>query len=128
MLLCMSVQQHPTLNIALLSSPAEAEHLQALVDPTHHSISCFLTLESLAGRLDASPPVHAALLDIETAPLTQDQVLSLASRHPDTVLFCLTRRAVHPELKKSIQDVFFACITKPVQYEELHFFLNCIDI
>lgn len=123
----MSVQHHSALNIALLSSPAEAEHLETLVDPTLHSIRCFSTLEALAGHLDTSPTVHAALLDIEIEPLTQDQVLGLASRYPDTVLFCLSRRTLHPELEKSIRDVFFACITKPIQYDELQFFLNCIN-
>ena len=122
----MSAQQLSALNIAVLSSPAEAGHLESLVAATPHRMRCFTSLESLAGYLD-TPPVHVALLDIETAPLTQDQVLSLASRYPNTVLFCLSRRTLHPELKKSIQDVFFACIAKPVQHDELHFFLNCID-
>ena len=121
----MALPRHP-LHIAALASPPESERLETLLSSTPHQLRCFPDYGRLAAYLGTATGVQVVFLDID-AQLSQDQVLELAFKHPEATLFCLSSRKAHPEFKKAMQEAIFACLTKPLSKEELHFFLNSIQ-
>lgn len=76
--------------------------------------------ETLAGRC------MAAILDIDSVPLDNRTIRALTLDYPGTCFFCTSKDRLHPELKDAICYHLFACLHKPVDPDELHYFLKCI--
>jgi hypothetical protein len=71
-------------------------------------------------------PCLAAILDVDSVSLDDRTIRSLTLAFPSTRFLCTSRDRFHPELQESIRDHLFACLNKPVDPEELHYFLRCI--
>ena len=50
----------------------------------------------------------------------------LAADFPATPFLCISRDRVHPELKDAIRNHIYACLTKPVDMDEITYWLRCI--
>ena len=68
----------------------------------------------------------AAILDIDKVPLDNRTIRELTLAHPDTCFFCTSKERFHPDLKDAICYHLFACLHKPVNPDELDYFLKCI--
>lgn len=71
-------------------------------------------------------PCLAAILDVDSVSLDDRTIRSLTLAFPATRFLCTSRGRFHPELQESIRHHLFACLNKPVDPEELHYFLRCI--
>ena len=74
----------------------------------------------------ASDPCLAVILDIDSVPLDNRTIRALTLDYPGTCFFCTSKNRFHPELKDAICYHLFACLHKPVDPDELHYFLKCI--
>lgn len=68
----------------------------------------------------------AAILDIDSVPLDNRTIRSLTLAYPGTCFFCSSRERFHPDLQDAICYHLFASLHKPVDPDELQYFLNCI--
>ena len=68
----------------------------------------------------------AAILDIDKVPLDNRTIRELTLAHPGTCFFCTSKERFHPDLKDAICYHLFACLHKPVDPDELDYFLKCI--
>jgi hypothetical protein len=68
----------------------------------------------------------AAILDIDSVPLENRTIRALTLSHTATCFLCASKKRLHPDLQDVISNHLFACLRKPVDPEELHYFLNCI--
>lgn len=96
----------------------------------HHSAYTYQTeictgLTALKSGLSSRACI-AAILDLDSVPLDNRTVNVLASEFPEVRLLCASRDRFHPELKDAISHHIFACLTKPIDPDELHYFLKCI--
>lgn len=68
----------------------------------------------------------AVILDIDTISVDNRTMRELAIRFPGVYFFCLSERPFHPELHDAICYHIHACLTKPVDSDELLFWIRSI--
>jgi DNA-binding NtrC family response regulator len=73
-----------------------------------------------------SEPCMAVILDLDSLSLDNRKIRALTHRHPATCFLCTSRASFHPDLQDAIGHHLFACLLKPVDPDELHYFLRCI--
>ena len=69
---------------------------------------------------------QAVIMDIDTIPVDNRTVRVLTLKFPRVYFFCLSKQPFHPELKDVIGCHIYACISKPVDLEELFFWLEAV--
>lgn len=80
----------------------------------------------LRQRLEASSFV-AVLMDIDSALVDNRAIRELASEFPGVPFLCLSKDSFHPELKDAISLHIYACLNKPIDPDELFYWLKCIQ-
>ena len=68
----------------------------------------------------------AVILDIDTVAVDNRTIRELTIKYPGVIFFALSAYRFHPELKDAICYHIFACINKPVDPDELFYWLRCI--
>jgi DNA-binding NtrC family response regulator len=68
----------------------------------------------------------AVILDIDTVPVDNRTIRELTIKYPGVNFFALSAHRFHPELKDAICYHIYACINKPVDPDELFYWLRCI--
>ena len=68
----------------------------------------------------------AVILDIDTISVDNRSIRDLTIRFPEVYFFCLSERPFHPELHDAICYHIYACLTKPVDPDELLFWIKSI--
>ena len=68
----------------------------------------------------------AVILDIDTISVDNRTIRDLTIRFPGVYFFCLSERPFHPELHDAISYHIYACLTKPVDPDELSFWIKSI--
>lgn len=69
----------------------------------------------------------AVIMDLDSVPLDNRSIRDLASQFPAIPLLCISKERFHPELKDSIRDHIYACLTKPIDSDELNYWLKSIQ-
>jgi len=68
----------------------------------------------------------AVILDIDTVPVDNRNIRDLALKYPGTRFLCTSKDRFHPELKDAICYHIYACLNKPVDPDELLFWIKSI--
>ncbi len=68
----------------------------------------------------------AVFMDIDSVAVDNRAIRELSADFPVTPFLCISRERVHPELKDAISNHIYACLTKPVDMDELFYWLKCI--
>ena len=71
----------------------------------------------------ASPVV---ILDLDILPVDNRFIFDLKKRNPGVLIIGLSSRPFHPELSEAISKHFYACLYKPLDTEELFYWLRSI--
>ena len=66
------------------------------------------------------------IIDIDTVSIDNYTIKNLIAKNPEICFFCLSKDHFHPELKDVIARHIYACISKPVDLEELFFWLEAV--
>jgi hypothetical protein len=92
----------------------------------YRTVTCagLTDLESMLGH--GHDPCLAVILDVDSVPLDYRTIRDLAQSYPLTCFLCTSKERLHPDLKDAISRHLFACLHKPVDPDELHYFLKCI--
>ena len=69
----------------------------------------------------------SVFIDIDTIPVDNRTIRDLTIRFPSVYFFCLSERPFHPELHDAICYHIYACINKPVDPDELLFWIKSIS-
>lgn len=91
---------------------------QYLAMPTH-SLSEMITLIQ-------DVEVIAAILDLDTVPIDNRTIRELTLKYSGVYFLCLSSDRFHPHLKEALCYHIYACINKPVDPDELFFWLKSI--
>lgn len=84
------------------------------------------SLEELDKRI-ADNDVLAVIIDIDTIQVDNRTIRDLTLRNPDIYFFCLSERRFHPELEDAICYHIYACINKPIDPDELLFWIRSVQ-
>ncbi|RJQ63786.1 MAG: hypothetical protein C4530_02975 [Desulfobacteraceae bacterium] len=69
----------------------------------------------------------ALFIDVDTVAITNVEIRDLSLKYPHIFLFCLSKRRFHPELKDAICYHVYACLNRPVDPDELRYWLRIIS-
>jgi len=68
----------------------------------------------------------AVIMDIDSVAIDNRTIREIALNFPAIPFLCLSKERFHPDLKDSIRDHIYACLTKPIDPDELGYWLKCI--
>ena len=68
----------------------------------------------------------AVILDIDSVPVDNRTIRDLALKFPGVRFLCTSKDRFHPELKDAICYHIYACLNKPVDPDELLYWIKCI--
>lgn len=77
-------------------------------------------------ELAARSKTDVFIFDLDRIHLDDRQVRNIKKRHPEVELLIVSGRSCHPELKEALRSHIFACLSKPLDSEELVFCLKSI--
>ena len=66
------------------------------------------------------------LLDLDNAMISNRVLKDLRTKHPFIQMIGISNRSFHPELKESMQSYLYACVSKPVDVEEVMYLVQSI--
>lgn len=74
----------------------------------------------------ASGQYLAVVLDIDSIPIDNRTIRELAIKYPAVRFLCTSKDRFHPELKDAICYHIYACLNKPVDPDELLYWIKSI--
>ena len=113
--------------IALLTADRqEAKHMGRVIEEGPYQTVFHSDLVDLESGIRSTPCI-AVILDVDSVRLDNRTIRRLAATFPAVSFFCTSRDRFHPDLEEAICHYLFACLAKPVNPDELHYFLKCIS-
>lgn len=111
--------------VVLDADECQRHNLCQLLREHHCQSESLKTLEELNRRI-AENDVLAVIIDIDTVAVDNRTIRDLTLRNPAIYFFCLSERRFHPELEDAICYHIYACINKPIDPDELIFWIDSI--
>lgn len=68
----------------------------------------------------------AVILDLDSVPVDNRMIRELTIRNPEVYFLATSKDRFHPDLKDAISYHIYACLNKPVDSDELFFWLRSI--
>jgi len=103
----------------------QCRELGGLIEKEGYSVSALHSLQNVGTYLEENK-FQAVIIDIDTVPIDNRTVRDLTIKFPEVYFFCLSVQPFHPELKDAICYHIYACLNKPVDEDELFYFLRSI--
>ena len=101
------------------------EELSNILKSKNYPITVTNALSSLDKYFDSDQYV-AVVLDIDSVPVDNRTIRDLALKYPGICFLCTSKDRFHPELKNAICYHIYACLNKPVDPDELLYWIKCI--
>ena len=68
----------------------------------------------------------AVILDLDTIPVNNRNFKEISIKYPNVTFLCISAKRFHPELQDAIRHYIYACLNKPVDLDELLFWIKSI--
>ncbi|MBW1699271.1 MAG: hypothetical protein JRH18_12205 [Deltaproteobacteria bacterium] len=68
----------------------------------------------------------AVFMDVDTVPVTNRDIRTMAISYPGICFFCISRYRFHPELRDAICYHVYACLNRPIDPDELYYWVRSI--
>jgi len=79
------------------------------------------------GKLLTKNVCSCAILDLDSIQVDNRTIRKLTLQYPQVYFLCMSKDRFHPELKDAICYHIYACLTKPLDEDELLYWLKCIE-
>ena len=113
--------------ILISKKSKEQNQIDAVLSKNDYESHLIESIESLDIYLtDLS--CSCVIFDLDSVNIDNRTIRELTIQYPHIYFLCLSKDRFHPELKDAICYHIFACLTKPLDYDELIYWLRCIDI
>jgi DNA-binding NtrC family response regulator len=96
-----------------------------LLHELHYSARLFNSLADMEKHLEHDPDT-AVILDLDSITVQSQAIRALRKRHPHLHILGVSKLLVHPGLEELIGSHLYACLVKPLDREELLFWLKSI--
>lgn len=97
-----------------------------LLENGHFAATPLYSIDDLAENIEKSG-CRAIFWDIDTVPADNRTVRELTIKFPGVYFFCLSSQRFHPELKDAICYHIYACLNRPIDQDELFYWLRSIE-
>lgn len=81
---------------------------------------------SVLDKLKESKPPFAAFIDIDSVPVNNKCIKQIKNKYPQLRILLLSEFNIHPDIKEAIVQFVYACISKPLDLDEVEFLLKSI--
>jgi DNA-binding NtrC family response regulator len=112
--------------VVLDADEEQCRDLCILLEGRHYRAVPMHSLPDLEKHLQENECL-ACLFDFDTVPLDNRVIRQLTVKNPGIVFLGLSKSRFHPDLKESICYHLYACINKPIDIDELFYWLKCIE-
>lgn len=100
--------------------------LNHVLENRHYQTTSINSLKGLEQILQKSS-CRAIIIDLDTLPVDKQFFRDLKRMHPLLYIIGLSEQSFHPALEEAISQHIFACVSKPVDPEEIIFLLKSIN-
>ena len=97
----------------------------SLLQELDYAATLIRSLKDLEQELKKDPEV-AVILDLDTVPVNNQFLRGLRKMHPQLDILGISELSYHPGLEEVIGSHLLACLVKPLDVEELCFWLKSI--
>ena len=111
--------------IILAANQNSSVELSEIINSKNYPLVQTQALSSLEDFLESDQYV-AVVLDIDSVPVDNRTIRELALKYPGVRFLCTSKDRFHPELKDAICYHIYACLTKPVDPDELLYWIKSI--
>jgi len=103
----------------------QCRELCELLEKEDYCVSALHSIQNLEKQLEEKK-FQAVIIDIDAISIDNRMIRKLTLHFPEVYFFCLSEQPFHPELKDAICYHIYACLNKPVDEDELFYFLRSI--
>lgn len=103
----------------------ESKHLGGLLKEQQYKSVAIHSLSEVGNHL-RSHPCKVVIIDIDSVIADNRTIRNLSHLFPKIYWLCTAREKFHPELSDAFSHHIYACISKPIDPEELFYWLKCI--
>ena len=111
--------------IVLDANQEQCRDLCALLKERHYRAVPMHSLQDLNKYLQKNKCL-VVILDLDSVPLENRVIRELTLINPGAFFLGLSQYRSHPNLKEAICYHLYACIYKPIDMDELFYWLECI--
>lgn len=102
-----------------------SKNLFQILSSRHYQIDRIQALSALEDLIGSNRYL-AVVVDIDSVPVDNRMIRNLTLKYPDVRFLCTSKDRFHPELKDAICYHIYACLNKPVDPDELLYWIKCI--
>ena len=111
--------------VVLDSNQKSSGELSDIINSKNYPFTQTSALSALEDILKSDQYV-VVVLDIDSVPIDNRTIRELAIKFPGVRFLCTSKDRFHPELKDAICYHIYACLNKPVDPDELLFWIKSI--
>ncbi|MFH2060984.1 MAG: hypothetical protein ABIJ59_19100 [Pseudomonadota bacterium] len=104
----------------------ELEQIHQLLSKNNYACHCIEKTDQIGKTLE-SITSNCIIFDLDSIDVDNRTIRDLTIAYPSVYFLCMSKDRFHPELKDAICYHIYACLTKPIDYDELLYWLRCID-
>ena len=103
----------------------QCRELCELLEEGQYKATPLFTIQKLEQRINETRS-RTIFWDIDTVPADNRTLRDLNKKFPGVYFFCISKQPFHPDLKDAISYHMYACISRPIDPDELFFWLRSI--
>ena len=103
----------------------ETDNINDLLKPAGYTTRILDTIEALEKALKTNDWT-AVLLDLDSFEVSNRTIRRMTLKFPEVCFLCTSWKPFHPELQDAICYHIYACIQKPIDPDELLYWLKSI--
>ena len=113
--------------IVVLDADKESSNeLLSILALQHYLATAIESLPHLESLIQSEDYI-AVIIDIDSVPVDNRAIRNLALKYPGVRFLCTSKDRFHPELKDAICYHIYACLNKPINPDELIYWMRCIE-
>lgn len=111
--------------LVLNGDEKECDELCALLNQQHYHVTPTYSLSEMVTVIQDIECL-VVIMDIDSVPIDNRTIRELTLKYPGTYFLCLSSDRFHPHLKEALCYHIYACINKPVDPDELFYWVRSI--
>ena len=111
--------------VVLDNTEEHSAELRDILDSQKYPATVIQSLPELEDLIKTDSYI-AVIIDIDSIPVDNRTIRNLALKYPGVRFLCTSKDKFHPELKDAICYHIYACLNKPVDPDELLFWIKSI--
>ena len=104
---------------------AQCRNLCCVLEREHFATTAFHSLLNVEREIRESGR-QVVVMDLDTLPVNNRLFRTLRRKNPGVCIIALSSRPFHPELKEAMSQHIYACLSKPLDEEELVFWVKSL--